>query len=115
MNKEILIGLALFCVCHVVGWFGNSLQFMSRWWEARPLTTVIIFSVPTGLSAVFAMRYAYRGFGDSLWAARFLGFSASWLVFPILTWALLGESMFTSKTMICMMLSFLIMAVQIYG
>ena len=50
-----------------------------------------------------------------MWGARFLGFSASWLVFPLLTWALMGESMFTTKTLVCMALSFAIMAVQIYG
>lgn len=115
MNRDIAISLILFTMCHTVGWFGNALQFMSKWWEARPMLTIMLFSIPTGASAVFAMRYAYKGFGDSLWAARFLGFSASWLVFPVLTWVFMGESMFTSKTLICVALSFAIMAVQIYG
>lgn len=115
MNKQIFLGLGLFAMCHVLGWFGNALQFMSRWWADRPLTTVLIFSIPTGVCALYAMRFAYEGFEGSLWAARFLGFSASWLVFPLLTWLYLGESMFTPKTMICVVLSLLIMAVQVYG
>lgn len=115
MNKDVAIGVFLFTMCHVVGWFGNALQFMSDWWASRPLLTVAIFSVPTGAFAFYAVRYAYAGFDGSLWAARFLGFSASWLVFPVLTWLFLGESMFTAKTMICTVLSFAILAVQIYG
>jgi hypothetical protein len=115
VNREIAIALGFFVACHTIGWFGNALQFMSRWWEARPLITVAIFALPTGACAYFATRYAYPGFGGSMWGARFLGFSASWLVFPLLTWALMGESMFTTKTLVCMALSFAIMAVQIYG
>ena len=110
-----MLSVVLFTTCHALGWFGNSLQFMSRWWESRPLTTVLIFSIPTGACAYFATRYAYKGFDGSLWAARFLGFSASWLVFPLLTWVFMAESMLTPKTMVCMALSFVIMAVQIYG
>jgi hypothetical protein len=35
-------------------------------------------------------------------------------VFPILTWWLLKESMFTPKTMVCIALSFLIVCIQVF-
>jgi hypothetical protein len=35
-------------------------------------------------------------------------------VFPILTWFILGESMFTTKTMLCLSLSILIILIQIF-
>lgn len=114
MTRELFLSIALFAGCHAFGWFGNALQFMSRWWADRPLFTILLFSVPTGACAYYAMRAAYQGTG-SLWSARWLGFGVSWLVFPLLTWAFMSESMFTPKTMICAVLGALIMVVQVYG
>jgi hypothetical protein len=37
----------------------------------------------------------------------------SYLTFPLLTWWLLNESMFTMKTMLCVTLSFMIIAIQL--
>lgn len=51
---------------------------------------------------------------ESVWSARFVGFGASYMVFPLLTYFLLGESMFEPKTLICIALSVLILLVQLY-
>ena len=44
-----------------------------------------------------------------------LVFCMSYLTFPILTWWLLHESMFTTRTLLCIFLSFCIMGVQFWG
>jgi hypothetical protein len=51
---------------------------------------------------------------DELWAARLAGFGASYLCFPLMTWYYMDESMFTSKTMLCVFLAFLILLVQLF-
>jgi hypothetical protein len=43
-----------------------------------------------------------------------LGFGVSYFTFPFLTWWLLNESMFTTKTMLCVALSFIIVAIQLF-
>jgi hypothetical protein len=43
-----------------------------------------------------------------------LGFGVSYLTFPILTYLILKESMFTPKTMACVFLSFCIIGIQIF-
>jgi hypothetical protein len=48
------------------------------------------------------------------WAARMLGFGMSYLTFPFLTWWLLHESMFTTKTMLCIFLSIMIVGIQLF-
>ena len=48
------------------------------------------------------------------WAARMLGFGMSYLTFPFLTWWLLNESMFTTKTMLCVFLSIMIVGIQLF-
>lgn len=50
----------------------------------------------------------------SVWTARFIGSCTGFIVFPLLTWFLLGESMFTFKTMSCVGLSLMILFIQIY-
>ena len=51
---------------------------------------------------------------DMLWTSRFVAFSLSYLTFPLMTWWYLGESMFTTKTLVCSILAFLIITTQIF-
>jgi hypothetical protein len=51
---------------------------------------------------------------EELWTARLLAFAASYLVFPFLTWWIMHESPFTTKTIVCILLSFVIVAVQLF-
>jgi len=72
-----------------------------------------VFSVPTGICFWYGVKLAYEDMGE-VWGPRFLIFSMSYLTFPILTWWLMHESMFTTKTMICVLLSFMIVGVQLF-
>ena len=58
-----------------------------------------------------ATKWGYHGFG-SLWAVRFMGFATSMITFPILTYLYLGETI-TLKTLITIILSFVIMGIQL--
>ena len=71
-------------------------------------------SLPISLCAYYASRLGYSELGDSAWGVRFLAFGTSYLVFPVLTYILLGESMFTLKTGVCIFLSILIISIQIW-
>ena len=71
-------------------------------------------AIPTSLLAYYATRIGYSALGDSVWSLRFIGFGTSYLVFPVLTWLLLGESMFNLKTMLCIGLSFVIVGIQLW-
>jgi hypothetical protein len=42
-----------------------------------------------------------------------VAFGISYLIFPALTWYFLNESMFTWKTMTCILLSFIILYIQV--
>ena len=112
MNAQIFYGAICFIVCHIFAWFGNSLQFISPWWKERPILTVMLFSFPIGFSAYYGMRFTYEGMG-TLWSARFMGYATSFFIFPVLTWWLMNESMFTVKTMACIALSLVILWIQI--
>jgi hypothetical protein len=75
---------------------------------------MMFFAVPTSLLAYYGSRVGYSALNDSAWSVRFLGFGLSYLVFPVLTWLLLGETMFTLKTGLCIFLSFTIISIQVW-
>ena len=94
-------------------WFASSSQIIWEWWLDKPLMSALFFGIPASLFFWHGTKYGFMAM-DELWGPRFLGFGMSYLTFPFLTWWLANESMFTAKTMVCVALSCLIMAIQIF-
>tara|TARA_B100001094_G_C18087297_1_gene748435 strand:- start:389 stop:733 length:345 start_codon:yes stop_codon:yes gene_type:complete len=113
MNTNIVLGILLFALAQSLGWFQLNLQILSDWWKGRPLLTAVICGVPCSLFFIYAWRTVVTETG-SVWTARFIGSSVGLFLFPVLTWTLLGESMFTYKTMSCLLLAVLILFIQLY-
>ena len=111
--KTLAVAFGIFTLAHISAWFQMNSQFLWAWWKDKPIAAVVLFGIPTGLLFWLAWRMSYSCL-ESIWSARFIGFGASYLIFPVLTWLLLGETMFTTKTMLCVFLSFLIILIQIY-
>ena len=106
-------GILIFFLGQVFGWFQLNLQYVSAWWKDKALLSAIVMGIPASIAFWYAWKFTSEA-TESVWSARFIGSSTGMLVFPILTWFLLGESMFTTKTMICVILSFLIVLVQLF-
>mgnify|MGYP001198865695 CR=1 FL=1 len=109
----ILSGFACFTTGQALIWFQLNSQFVWEFWEDKPLMATLLFGVPATLLFWFGNRFFHQVF-EELWALRLIGFGSSYLIFPFLTWWIGGESMFTTKTMICVALSFAIIAVQLF-
>jgi len=109
---NIIAGTGFFVLGHILAWFQLNSQFVWKWWENKPLLAVGIYSIPVGLCFWYATKLIFEETGAA-WSSRFVGFAASYFVFPFLTWALLHESMLTPKTLTCVFLSALILAIQI--
>ncbi len=110
-NTNLIYATLFFTGAHILSWFQINSQFVWEWWRDRPFLTCCIYSIPCSLMFLYAARYAYADAGE-VWTGRFLAFAASYLVFPLLTWVFLRESMFTPKTLTCVGLSVIIMVVQ---
>ena len=111
--SNILIGVSLYILGHVFAWFQLNSQFVWEWWRNKPAVAVMLYSMPVGLCFWYATKFIFDETGEA-WSARFMGFAASYFVFPLLTWLLLDESMFTPKTMLCISLSACILMIQIF-
>ena len=114
MSVNILYSALCFVGLHVMVWFGTNLQFMNSAWSAKSMWISLGLAMPISMLAYFGSRFGYTALGDSAWGVRFLAFSLSYLTFPFMTYYFLGESMFTLKTMLCISLSFAILAIQLF-
>ena len=117
MTKENINNIALGTVFLIAGqilvWFMNNSQFACEWWKDKPIITSLIYCFPASLLFWYGSKYSYEGLGGA-WGSRLLGYGLSYLTFPILTYVILKESMFTPKTMACIFLSFCIIGIQIF-
>ena len=113
MSPQLMFGAFLFTLMHVGVWWGTNAQFIEGWSRKEALILSACLSLPITLLAFFASKQLYEALDSQLWAVRFVAFGISYLVFPILTWYFLGESMFTTKTITCIFLSCLIIYIQI--
>ena len=105
--------MLLYVAGHTLAWFQLNSQFVWEWWRNHPFLTVLIYSVPMGLCFLVGTRFAVEETG-ALWSSRFMAFSASYFIFPVLTWHFMHESMFTAKTLTCIFLSCMILGIQLF-
>ena len=94
-------------------WFQLYSHYIWRWWENKPLHAALIFGIPASICFWYGTKMAVDA-TNAAWTARLLGFGMSYMTFPILTWWLLNESMLTTKTILCVFLSALIVMIQLF-
>lgn len=111
---QILFGAALLVLLHICVWFSINAQFVKQWADQiNPLWLALGLSIPTTLFSYYGSKLLYYSLHESAWSVRFIGFGVSYLVFPILTWIFLGESMLEKKTLVCIFLSVVILYIQL--
>jgi uncharacterized membrane protein len=111
--KYFIVGTTLFFVGQILGWFQLNAQNMSEWWKDKAIFSAIVLGVPTSVLFWYGWKYVMLHTG-SAWSARFIASAAGLIIFPVLTWVFLGETMFTFKTISCLLLTILIIFIQIY-
>lgn len=112
MSYDMLVAMCCFVVAHIFAWYTHNAQFVWDFWSEKPILSNILFGIPAGLLFWYGTKYAMQA-SDLLWTVRFIAFSLSYVAFPVMTWYYMNESMFTTKTLICSILAFLIIVVQV--
>ena len=114
MSVNILYSALCFIALHVMVWFSTNLQFIQGSWSEKSLWVTFALAIPTSFLAYFGSKFGYSALGESAWGVRFLAFSLSYITFPFMTYYFLGESMFTLKTSLCIILSCAILFIQLF-
>jgi len=112
MNKYIIMTILLFIFTNIVIWFQLNSQLVWEWAKGtKSMWLMCLLGMPISLMLWLGTKWGYIGFGN-LWAVRFMGFAASMITFPIMTYFLLGEPM-TLKVFVTMGLALIIMLIQL--
>ena len=108
MLKAILI----FMMGSTFAFLQNNMQFINPDWKDKALMIALVFSIPTSLCYIYSYGFFVNQF-ESAWSGKFILFGISYTLSPVLIYFFLGESPFNLKTILCMILSLLIITIQV--
>jgi len=74
---------------------------------------VILMGIPISFMFMLSVKYFVEAFDGEIWPSRLIGFGIGVFVFSIMSNMLFKEP-FTPKTIVCLGLGFLIVALQIF-
>jgi len=110
--KYILISTIVFILSQILIWYQLNSQLVWKWAAGyKSMMWMSLLGIPISILMWLCTKWGYIGFG-SLWAVRFMGFATSMLVFPLMTYFYLGETI-TLKTLISIILAIIIMLLQL--
>ena len=112
MSSKILFSYLLFTVAHTLIWYCHNAQLVWQWWSDKMVLSTFVFGVPASFMFWHGTKMMMSEI-DTLWTVRFTTFALSYFAFPLLTWLHLGESPFSTKTIICTLLAVVILLVQV--
>ncbi len=90
----------------------HNLQFINEYFKDKYHLLILTTSIPISYLYLYAWTYFVTNNNGSVWAARFIFFGLSYFIHPIMAYVFLNESPLTIKTMLCTILSFIILIVQ---
>jgi hypothetical protein len=112
INKYIVLTIVIFLLNNILIWYQLNSQLVWDWAKGtKSMWIMSLLGIPISLMFWYATKVGYEGFGN-LWAVRFMGFATSMLTFPVMTWLYLGETV-TLKTLVTLLLAFIIMLLQL--
>jgi hypothetical protein len=114
MNKvgSIIFILAVYLFSQAFTFYQLQGHLWSKWIKNNPFLMTLM-GVPVGYMVILASREMVSLYNGETWPNRIIGFSIGVIVFSIMAWLILKEPM-TTKTLICLSLSFVILLIQLF-
>ena len=110
--KYIILTIILFLINNIAIWYQLNGQLVWDFWKSpKGIITSLLLGIPITAGFWLCTKWGYLGFGN-LWAVRWLGFGASMITIPIMSYFYLGEPM-TLKVWISLILAIIIMLLQL--
>ena len=109
--NNLLICLLIFAVSQVLVWFQLNGQFFNDWFKNNTFILALM-GIPISYLYIYGTNYGVKAFNGLLWPQRFIGFSIGIVIFALLSYTVMNETI-NLKTLLSLILSFLIILVQI--
>jgi hypothetical protein len=111
-NKNLLIGIGLYGIASVIIWIQIHAQLMNQWAKDNPMILSVLLGIPISYLFIIGAGYLFDYYNGTAWPSRMLGFSVNIVIFTIMTWVVLGETV-SNKTIISILLSIAIIIMQV--
>ena len=112
MSRELLIGIGIFILAHIIVWFQLNGQFFSEWFKSNNFI-LALFGVPISYLYIWGTKYCYEGFDGLIWPGRFIGFACGMVIFAAFSSSIMGEGI-TVKTGLSLILAVALVDIQIF-
>ena len=111
--NDLVIGVVLFFVAHLLTFFQLNGQFLKNDWFRKNEFLVALSGVILSYFYMYGTKYTVSGTDGLLWPARFIGFSIGMLIYAVLVNYHFAEGMNT-KTVVSLILCLILLGVQFF-
>tara|TARA_R110000796_G_scaffold2240_2_gene8971 strand:- start:2770 stop:3120 length:351 start_codon:yes stop_codon:yes gene_type:complete len=110
--KDLLIGVFMFFIAHVLTFFQLNGQFLKIDWFRKNEMWVAAAGMILSFFYIWGTKYAVSGFGGLLWPARFIGFGVGMIIYTMGVSYFFNEGI-TTKTAVSLILSLVLICIQV--
>ena len=109
---SLLIGIFFGFLAQIATFYQLQGSLKYEWFKNHYWLTVLM-GIPISMLFMFSVKNMVTAVGGEMWPSRLIGFSIGTIVFSWLSWILFSEPL-TTKTLICLSLSVMILLVQLF-
>lgn len=111
-----IVKILLATLFMTLGQIGSFMQLQGSikyGWAEKYMWIMLLSGIPISYLYIKSVNLYVQGFGGQIWPSRLIGFALGVVIFTILSSILFQENM-NLKTIICLILAFTIVAVQVF-
>lgn len=110
--KNLYIALVLIAFSQIIVYLQLQGQFFSNWIKTHPWLMSLL-GIPISLILIEYTKRSALYFNGEVWPGRLIGYAVGIIVFTALSYAIFNEPL-TNKTIVCLILSSIIVAIQVF-
>ena len=109
---KLIVGVIFGIIAQIIVFF--QLQGPMKYdWFKNNYWVVVFMGIPASMFFMYSVKNLVMAYDGQMWPSRLIGFSLGAIVFTYFSWYLFSEP-FSTKTIICLILSFAILAIQLF-
>jgi len=112
LYKDMLIGIFMFSMAHILTFFQLNGQFFKIDWFRKNELLVAAAGIILSLFYIWGTKYTVNAFEGLLWPARFVGFGVGMIIYAIGVNYYFGETL-SPKTIISLGISLILICIQV--
>lgn len=109
---KLIVGILFGIIAQIIIFFQLQGQMKYDWFKNH-YWVIVFMGIPASMFFMYSVKNMVLAYGGQMWPSRLIGFAIGAIVFTYLSWYLFNEPLST-KTIICLILSFAILGIQLF-